>query len=153
MNKQEAGQSIIEVILATVVVALVLVAVLSTIVASLRNSRLSLEQTRATKYGEEVLEWVRQERSVVGWSNLLSTVGGVGSEVDYCLTSLPSSWTELEDYRGNCQPTDLITDTPYQRQMTLRRTSSDELEVLVRLTWPGKAGSITTELKTILARW
>lgn len=153
IKRQEPGQSIIEVIFATVVVALVLVAVLSTILASLQNSRMSLEQTRATNYGEEVLEWVRQHRSLEGWSTLASNVPNVNDSADYCLTSLPSDWSDLGSYSGECERTDVILDTPFRRQLTLNRISANEVETNVEITWPGKNGDTATSLKVIFARW
>lgn len=149
----QRGQSIIEVIFATVVVALVLVAVLSTILASLRNSRTSLEQTRATKHAEEVLEWIRQNRTALGWAVVTNGIANTGDSDTYCLTQVPSDWASLSSYGGVCERTDVILNSPFRRELTLTRTSETEFEAEVTLTWPGKTGDVTTTLQSIFARW
>lgn len=153
MIKKEAGQSIIEVIFATMVVSLVLVAVLATIIASLRNSRTSLEQTEASQLASQTVEWWRQSRAVQGWATLAALVPNTNDQQVYCFTALPSGWENLSSFSGSCDPADKISDTIYRREVTLVRSAANELEVQVSVAWPGKTGEMTTELETIFGRW
>src|SRR5690348_13885888 len=95
MKFSQSGQSLIEVMFATAVVALVLIAVLSSIILSLRNARFALEQTKATGYAQATLEWLRQQRDIVGWGVFSTSVINRGSSVKFCLTSLPSDYAAL----------------------------------------------------------
>ncbi|MCD8484270.1 hypothetical protein LRY60_01485 [Candidatus Woesebacteria bacterium] len=63
----QRGQSLIEVTFATAVVSLVLVAILSSVIQSVGNSRVAIEQTQATSLAQESMEWIRNQRDVIGW--------------------------------------------------------------------------------------
>ena len=89
MKKKSAGQSILEVLFATTVVALVLAAILSTIIASLRNARTASEQSQSTSYAQETLEWLRRERDAYGWITFIESTVNVGETQAYCLGTLP----------------------------------------------------------------
>jgi type II secretory pathway pseudopilin PulG len=153
-KQQHKGQSIIEVIFATAVVALVLVAVLSTIIASMRNSRSSLEQSRATKYAQETLEWLRRERDGEGWvvfvSRAPATVGGTRL---YCLTSMPTDIINLTTFAGNCTTTDTIANTPFVRVLRMNRISNEEVEAVITVTRPSDSGNVTTTLQGRFTSW
>lgn len=149
---RSAGQSILEVLFATAVVALVLVAILSTIIASLRNARSSMEQSQTTSYANEVLEWLRRERDQQGWVVFSESGPGVGNTVVYCLDVLPASIQALSSKSGVCGST-TIPDSAFIRQLSLQRLSDEEIEASITVTRPSRAGTTETLLKGRFTKW
>ena len=149
---QSSGQSILEVLFATTVVALVLVAILSTIIASLRNSRTSMEQYQATGYANEVLEWMRHERDSQGWVEFSLHLPSAGSTSYYCFDTLPTSIATIDDYRGECSGTK-IPDTAFIRNVVLYRTSAEEVEATVTVSRPSRSGTTEVPLTGRFTQW
>lgn len=152
----QSGQSLLEVTFATAIVSLVLVAILSTVIQSVQNSRVALEQTQTTQYAQEALEWIRSERDVVGWGVFYSSISerqGGGSFLVYCLTELPSDLVSLFSFGGACEEVDVIGDTAFRREIELAVLSAEEIEVVVEVTRPGRSGDVITRLETRLANW
>ncbi len=153
LNK-EAGQSIIEVLFATLVVALVLVAVLSTIITSFRNARISLEQSRSTKYASEVNEWLRRHRDAIGWQEFAEVVGPVGAAGTYCLPIVPNSFDSLAEYATpECDVNQSIEGTDFYRELNLNRISEEEVESVVTVYRPGRAESVPTVITNRFSKW
>jgi len=148
------GQSLIEVTFATAVVSLVLVTVLSSVIQSVSNSRVALEQTQATSLAQESMEWVRNQRDVVGWGVFESALEARGDEITYCVANLPAAYADLLlDLPGNCTADQTVGDTNFIRELRLIRISDTEVNIESLVTRPGRAGDITTRLTTELRDW
>ena len=77
MNKKKItnfGQSLFEVVFAVAIAAMILVGIVSLATTSTRNSIFSRNNSQATKYAQEVVEWLREERDK-DWINLSSHIG------------------------------------------------------------------------------
>jgi type II secretory pathway pseudopilin PulG len=153
MKHVELGQSILEILFATAVVALVLVAVLSTIIASLRNSRTSLEQTRATNYANEALEWFRKERDTLGWAAFSQPGPGVGATQTYCFATYPSGIELINTVAGVCESTQTIPDSVFRREVLISRLTPDDLTVTVTIFRPSREGETATVLQGRFSQW
>lgn len=152
----QAGQSLLEVMFATIVIALALVALLSSVIASLRNSRVSNEQTAATKYAEEASEWMRQMRDQQGWGFFSSAIENraTGGTLTYCLPAMPANFSALlAAQAGACDAEDVIPSTVFRRQVVLTVVSPTTINVVVQVIWPGRSGDIITNLQTQLGDW
>lgn len=150
----QQGQSLIEVTFATAVVSLVLVSILSSVIQSVSNSRVALEQTQATSLAQESLEWIRNQRDVVGWGVFSSALEARGSDVTYCLSSLPENFAVLLlSSPGSCTDEEVIGDTNFSREIRLQRTSATEVVVESVVTRPSRSGEIATRLETVLTDW
>lgn len=148
----QRGQSLIEVTFATAVVSLVLVAILSSVIQSVQNSRVALEQTRTTNFAQEAIEWIRSERDVIGWGVLHSAVNSRAGDVTYCVPTLPDTFDELlTSQSGECETDEKIPDTEFRRSLQFEVLSATQVEVTARVTRPGSSGEVTTTLNTILA--
>lgn len=148
----QAGVSLLEILFATAAVSLVLVAVLSTIISSLQNSRSSLEQAKATQYSREVLEWLRQERDSVGWTAFAESMPASGTQT-YCLTALPGTVGALADTVGTCDEDQKIANTIYTRSLAITRTNAEQVDVEVTISRPDSTGIVTTRTNMTLAEW
>lgn len=154
MQRAQAGQSLIEVTFATAVVAMVLIAVLSSIILSLRNARSALEQTKATEHAQAALEWLRRERDLVGWGVFSSSLSNRGGTLTLCIPSMPADYAALmAEEAGACAEEQVIPDTPYRREVTLTTLSASQVEVQVSVIRPGLANEATSTLRTILSDW
>jgi len=148
----QKGVSLLEVLFATAAVSLVLVAVLSTIISSLQNSRSSLEQAKATQYSREVLEWLRQERDSIGWTAFAESLPATGMQT-YCLSSLPGGMPVLASMAGECGEEQAIPNTIYTRSLAITRTSVNQIDVEVIVSRPDSTGTVTTRTNMTLTEW
>lgn len=148
MKKYSSGQSILEVLFATTVVALVLVAVLSTIITSLRNARTSMEQAQATSYASEALEWLRHQRDGQGWIPFKEqAIADV-----YCLPALPADINSLNGAAGACVDNP-IPNTYFVRELTIAHLANDEIQTTVTVSRPSRAGTAVTTLEGRFNQW
>ena len=91
------GQSLIEVLVALGIIAIVITSVASVITSSLGNTEYSKDQNTATKYGQEALEVTRSVRN--SNYNTFATMNGT-----YCLAK---NATTLGAAQGSCATTNI----------------------------------------------
>lgn len=139
-NSRRRGASLIEVVIATGVVALVMTAILSVVSVSLRNTVHSKNKLLATKYTQEGLEYFRAQRNILGWEYFVEILGAGGTV--YCLNTLPYTETGgLEQLPArDCLPNEFVGDHPanFQRKAEVSSTV---------------AGGQTTFVVTIVVSW
>ncbi len=116
--KMSKGQSLFEVVLALGLAALIMVALVSLVSSSIRNTTFARKKTVATRHAQEATEWLRGQRDE-GWDAFISNTPNptkilycAASPHRRCLEARPFSWT-------NCSPcdedTELIDDV-YRRE-------------------------------------
>lgn len=153
-RKVDAGFTMVEVLVAVAVVAMVMTAVVAGVSFSVRNTRYARDKSLAVRHAQESIEWIRKLRDENGWSVFSADIDADGSQVVYCLSSLPATYAEFV-LLGNavCQSTDVLGgDTIYIREMRLNKTGSS-LAVEVSVTWD--EGGQTKEVlqRTTLRDW
>jgi Tfp pilus assembly protein PilV len=133
------GQSLFEVLVAVGISALILLGVVSLATSSVRNSNFSKNNSQATKYTQEEMEWLREQRDA-DWSAFMSSVGGGG-----CSGTL--SWG------GNCSinPTFIRTASftcsffnpgpPPTTTGAICNASANIVDAQVSVTWQDAQGS------------
>lgn len=148
----QSGQSLIEVAFATAVVSVVLVGLLSSVIQSMSNSRVALEQTKSTQYAQEVIEWLRQRRDVEGWGVFSTRFSVVGTDLLYCLPTMPVDTEALVGGgTGQCDEEGVIPETAYVRELQVEVLSATELRFTVTVDRPGKGGTVTTQYQAVLS--
>src|SRR3989344_1893990 len=90
---KQNGQSLVEAIIASVVISLVLVGLISAITFSLANAQFAKNKALANKHGQEAIEWLRNQRDTSGWVLFYSPSGT--SARTHCLNSFPATITVL----------------------------------------------------------
>lgn len=123
MSRFDTGQTLIEVIVGLAVLSLVLVAVVSGVAVSIKGSRTSKNQTLATRYAQEGLEWIRERRDEIGWGPFLAALRADNVfGVTYCLPDLSVYDVPLAPGDGlpdaSCV-NNPISGTPFTREMTI----------------------------------
>lgn len=155
----QQGQSLIEVTFAAAVVGLVLVAILSTVIASMRQARVALEQTQTTQYGQAASEWIRSNRDQVGWGTFYAELTDKGADQTYCWTDLPADFSAwLAQSAAECDPQDqnsLIPTTQITRQVEVQVVTGppQSVNITITLTRPGQNGLAITQINTSLEDW
>jgi Tfp pilus assembly protein PilV len=133
------GQSLFEVLFAVGISALILISVISLSTQSVRTGDFSKNNASATKYAQEAIEWVRQQRDILGWDAIRSRVG-------------PERAFGVLDLSGSENP---IPGTIFNRYLTMSYYGSgtDTVLVEVKVTWADGAGTHEVKNSTKLTNW
>jgi len=119
------GQSLIEVVVAVGITTLLLVALLSAVSISIKNSRVAKNRTIAVELAQQGVELMRTYRDY-NWTVFLAQATGTSYD-------LPTNWTVTSDF--NVCPTDFAIFDIFKRCVTLTKIGIDddriELEVVV----------------------
>lgn len=128
-NFWHKGESLIEVLVAVVLIGLVLTAVASLMTSSLVRSSQAKYRELATVKGQEIIDFLRGERAKLGWADFVSQY----PPGNYC-------------YRGSSMDktacgttTEVIAGTDFKRDFSLEHTSNgtqvEEVIIAVEVSW------------------
>lgn len=148
MEKNESGQSMLEIVIATGFIILVIVALVSAVTVSVRNATFSKNKSVATKYVNEGIEATRSIRDK-DWSNLLSKSAPAPLGQNNGLSFNGSEWVFLG-------PSDTPTGTNFTRIVNLTNmdtTNNDEVKAIVTVTWNEGFGLATSRAQTTFTKW
>lgn len=135
------GQSLVEVMVAVAILALVLTALVLGTTVAMRNANFSKNQAQATKYSQEAMEWLRSQRDQ-GWDAFSSHIG------PFCLNSL--TWTGTA---GFCSSSNYSLDGMFKRQVVLFNLV-DKVQTKVTVSWQGTSGKIhQSKLTSYFTKW
>ncbi len=126
MINAQRGQSLFEVVVALAVSALIIMALVSLVSNSIRNANFSKNKTLAGVYVQEANEWLRGQRDsdvVTFGANIEDSIG-----IARCFNDL--LWTN----NAPCDEGDVISGTPFSRQITFGTSSVDVSGVMKTLT-------------------
>lgn len=134
------GQSLVEVTIATTALVFGLVAVVSGLILSVRNSSVANNQAIATQQTQEAIEVFRRFKRQLGWESFYSIIRADGTNFTYCLQNLPTDTTNFQSIStGNCSVS--ASYTGFVRQAAISVVSSTEIQMTVTVTW--RDGSTT----------
>lgn len=105
--KNIRGQSLFEVILAIFIVTVVIVGVVSLSLNSISNAAYSRNRTIATKYTQELLEWLEKQK-ITDYDDFLTKI----SESQYYCFRTILNWNN----KGACGPNEKIGTTIFIRE-------------------------------------
>lgn len=135
-NKLQNGSSLIEILVATGVVALVLTAITASMAYSIMAGAEARYRDLATQVGNQAMEIIKRERVLRGWQNFYVALSGD----NYCLNQLPAPLANFT--AGNCGSgassygLDLQVGRNFKRLVTISRDPSGEwLETTVKVYW------------------
>lgn len=147
-----SGQSLLEIVVSVGLVTMVLVALVSAISFSLANAQFARNKALATKYDQEAVEWLREQRDA-SWFDLNSMAPDAGSGQIYCVPTLPVTVTTMTN--GTC--TTAVIDDNYDifhREVTLRGVAADDsVSVTLKVWWYQGAKQVNVTVNTTLTRW
>jgi Tfp pilus assembly protein PilV len=134
MNKVQSqrGVGMIEVLIATGVVGLVMTAVASGLVLSVKNSAISKYRVVAATRAQEAMEVFRREKVLLGWSQFYETL----SAATYCLDTLASNSAQFKSMTtGSCDDDSVIAGTSFTREALVDIVSPQEVRVEIVVDW------------------
>ena len=128
------GQGLFELVVAMGIGVLVMTSLVKLITVSIKNTTFAKNQSLATRYAQEGIEWIRGQRDV-SWSTLL-TYSSDDANPTWCINTL--------DWNTHSVCSSTISSTIFSRKLTLDKTSNsnvDLIEATVVVDWPD--GNIT----------
>lgn len=143
MKNLKQGFSLIEVLIFLTILSLIFIsaAVLGTV--SIRNSKNSENRIIASRYGEELLDWLRSQKEI-DWLAFVTT-SSPNPGTTYCFDTEPvTSWPISS---GGCNSDQLINSL-FSREATLTYDdASQRVNVEIHLTWSegGNNYDVTTK--------
>lgn len=146
------GQTLIEILIAVAIVVLVLVAVVSRVVEAVSSANFARNQTLATRFAQEGVEWARSQRDTLGWASFSPYILGTKT---YCLPDLSQNFKDLTAV--SCSPGATIPGTIFLREIQFIYTAPGGQEpyvnVKVTVSWQDRVGGHQSVLATRLSRW
>jgi len=130
------GQSLVEVVVAVGAMSLLLVALLSLMSLSLRNSRLAKDRAQAAALAQEGVELMRSYRDY-DWSELLVLADGTNY-------NLPGNWVVEDGLSAVCG---------LERCVQLTTLPAGQIEVSVSVAWKEGGQVFTTNQVGALSLW
>lgn len=141
-RRAQAGQTLVEVMVALGVAVTIIVALVTATVSSMRNAQFAKLQAQATKLSQEALEKARAQRDQQGWATFKSGFVDV--------RCLPSSGTWSS---SGCTETDKIEGV-FLRNVNFADVSGEEKKsVTVTTSWTDANGTHQSTLATYLTKW
>lgn len=133
-KRTQAGFTLIEVLIAIVVVGLVLTAITAGLTSSVKNAAESRYRARASTLGQEAMEVFAREKTLLGWGEFFAFFPN-GTTI-YCLRTTPSAGALKTITSGSCGPTQTIDEAgvSFTRQAEVFKAGPLAPEVTVTLT-------------------
>lgn len=131
----QRGSSLIELLIAIVVVGTIVTAVAFALTQSVKNTAETRYRELASTMAQDVIDVMRKEREVQGWVPFYGYFSD-GTTL-YCFNQLPNSidTSSLASRSGPCGPAQYaVSRTSFQREVAVTR-SSGTLEMLVTIRW------------------
>ncbi len=143
MKKNISGQSLFETLLAFALASIIIVGIVILATNSIKNSNFSKDKTTSSKYVQDAMEWLREEK-IIDWQNLYAKAGL--TQLTYCINSL--NWPGST---GACSSGNFILGTPYKRQLLLVSNGTDTVEATVVVFWTDAGGYHEVRSATVLS--
>ena len=125
--KSSKGQSLVEVVVAIGAMSLLLVALLTTISLSIKNSRLAKDRTQAVSLANEGIELMRAYRDYD-----FDTFWG---EVSVSQYDLPYNWVVEDGLLASCSTTEFEIRDFFRRCVRLTLVDVSSVDVEVEVSW------------------
>ena len=133
-TSKQKGSTLVEVLVAVSIIALVLTAVSAMISMSVKLAESNEKKQLALQKAQEALEFFRKERSINSWHSFSTPLE---DEAVYCVSSLPESVASISASPGNCGEEDVLEAARYsfRREALVDFTSSNNLNVQIEVLW------------------
>jgi len=138
------GQTLIEVIVAVGAMSTLLVALLSLVSLSMRNTRLARDRAAAVTLAQEGIELMRAYRDY-NWETFKAKANGTSY-------NLPENWVVTDGLDNVCE-TELSIRDLFWRCTTLTTVGNSEVTVAVAVGWRESGQDFSTEQNTNLSLW
>jgi Tfp pilus assembly protein PilV len=145
---KEHGSTLIELLIATMIVGTIVTAVAAGVASSVKNNSESRYRELAVSLGQQAIEVLRKERAALGWSNFFSAL----SDNVYCVRA---GVTQISNFTTNINNCSIIeANTDFKRTVEIKKSGTDTVYAKVEVSWERQANeeskiSLTQEFKDI----
>ncbi len=143
------GFSLVEVLVFVTILSIFFVVAATITTASLRNMKINEHKILATRYGEELLEWLRGEKEA-DWNNFVnrSSINGT----TYCFPNSPiNNWPTTT---GNCSSFNGLNPSIYKRELTLSTaTGGNQVNIFINVSWQEGSDTYSVPINTVFTIW
>ena len=142
------GFSLVEVLVFTVVLGMFFVAAISVTVFNLKNMKIQEHKILATRYAEEAIEWVKQEKED-NWTDFIEKDTSAvipSSGTTYCLNDDSPSW----DSSFPCESYGL--NAIFKREIVIRNSGVPDVnlvEVELTVYWEDMGTDLSVTIKNV----
>lgn len=146
MKKILLGFSLVEVLVFISVLGLFFTAAMSVTTFNLQSMKVQEHKILATRYAEEGIEWVKDEKET-DWSTFI-THDTSGTGTIYCLNSLEDDWGAL----GNCGVSYSLGSPPFfLRNLLIKNTGSpvDQVDATITVSWKEGSDNKSVQIKSV----
>lgn len=159
MIKFKSGQTILEVVIATTLISIAIIAALGLTNQSQKSANYAKLLDQATAFNNQAADYFRNQKYLLGWAAFTEKITsdiGTGNTTTYCFNTVPDSTSLTFDTLapGSCDETDLISGTIFKREASLSTSdlSNGVITIVITTTWPDSTERIAT-LTMELTQW
>lgn len=138
--------SLVEVLVFISVLGLFFTAAISVTTFNLQSMKIQEHKILATRFAEEGIEWVKDEKET-DWSTfILRDTSGTGTT--YCLNSLEDDWGTL----GDCgESYSLGSPAFFLRNLLIKNTGNpvDQVDATITVSWKEGSDSKNVQIKSV----
>ncbi|MBP9700233.1 hypothetical protein KBD71_03035 [Candidatus Woesebacteria bacterium] len=155
--QSQAGQTLIEIIIAVGLVVLVLTSISAGVAISVRNNRHAKSMEEAKQYAREGSEWLRRMRDQLGWDSFAQAVRADGASITYCLPALPQTGAAFIALSNQtCTTSQVISGTVFNRSMAVTTSAGaipDTVTAVISVSWSDGGKQFASQSTLTLRRW
>lgn len=142
------GFSLIELLVFVTIFSLFFVVAVSIMAVSLNNLRMNEHKVVATRYAEELLEWMKGQKEE-NWNGFYARGSSGGST--YCFNNNALNWTVT----GNCSSFNGVAGAPYaakiyKREARITQASTFQMNVVITVSWMEGSKLVSVPLNSTL---
>lgn len=155
----KSGMTIVEVLIFITILSVVLVSLSAVTASVIRQSKANYNKTYATHYAEELAEWIRVQRDVVGWNSFHAKaipveIPAITSKV-YCANGPITLTSTIALLTNTTCPKGSLSPAIFSRTVTFSQVARDNtasVKATIRVSWlePGNA-EYFSEVSTVYA--
>ncbi len=148
-NNTKVGFSLVEVLIFVSVVALFFVIAATISSFSLRVSKSNENKILATRYAEELVEWLRGEKEA-DWEAFKGK-----ADKTYCFYKSPIGTWDNSKTIGPCSGYELGNPPLFNRELQISTITSDpnQLNIVVTVSWQDGQNTFNVPLRTVFSRF
>lgn len=158
MIKLRSGQSILEVVIATTLISMGVIAALSLTNQSQKSSNFAKLLNEATTYNNQLADYLRTAKSTHGYTVLSSMFAddAQGGIATYCFPTLTETIADfISIVPGSCSANNFIPGTVFVREMAVDTTNIEAtgiIPITITTNWEDKT-TRTIRLEMELTKW
>jgi type II secretory pathway pseudopilin PulG len=158
------GFSLIEVLVFVAILSVTFVIVIAVTISSLRNVQLNQHKILATRYAEELIEWVRIKKEI-DWNAFIEKADSSG--ITYCFNATPIDDPDIGNVDttlwasnlGSCSLSNGLDPALYKRELVLTQLAACpdgticQVSADINVTWDELGNSYEVPIHTVFSVW